>query len=388
MKIHEYQAKSVLSRFGIPVAKGVLVDSPDQVKKAVQELGAGRFAVKAQIHAGGRGKAGGIRVVNGEEEGRKAVQELLGARLVTPQTGRSGRLVRKLLLEKAFSIAKEYYLALTLDRSRGKGVVVYSEAGGMEIEEVVKTRPDKISKMYFDIVFGLSAFQAREVAFALGKDPNFVKQMTSIVQNMADLFVQLDASLVEINPLAVTAEGEFSAVDAKIDFDDSSLYRHPDVAALRDPAEEDPREVEAKEHGLSYVGLDGNVGCMVNGAGLAMATMDVIKLAGGMPANFLDVGGGAKVGQVKAAFKIILQDTKVKAILVNIFGGIMKCDVIAEGIIEAAREEKIRVPLVVRLEGTNVEKGKALLKTSAIDIISADGLSEAASKVVEMAGKS
>ncbi len=387
MKIHEYQAESLFARFGIPVSKGKLVESLEQVKNALKEIGGTKFVVKAQIQAGGRGKAGGVRLVKGEEECLKAAREILGRKLVTPQTGKAGKEVRKILIQEAVSITKEYYLAVTLDRAKAKGVIIYSQAGGMEIEEVARKQPEKIFKRYFDIVFGLSPFEAREIAFGLGKDPEFVKGISSIIQRMADIFIQLDATLVEINPLVVTGDGKLNAIDAKIDFDDNSLYRHPDVSALRDLAEEDPREVEAKKYSLSYVGLEGNVGCMVNGAGLAMATMDVIKLAGGMPANFLDVGGGAKVDQVKAAFKIILRDTNVKAILVNIFGGIMKCDVVAEGIIQAAKEVKIQVPIVVRLEGTNVEQGKVLLRNSGIRIVAADGLSEAASKVVELAGK-
>ncbi len=388
MKIHEYQAESIFTRWGIPVSQGVLVESRDQIKKALQEIGGKDFVVKAQVHAGGRGKSGGVKLVRGEEECFKAVSEMLGSRLVTYQSGQAGREVRKVLIAQTVSIAREYYLAVTLDRQQGKGVVIYSQAGGVDIEETARTQPEKILKKYFDIVFGLSPFESREIAFALGKDTEFVKSMGQIVPKVCEIFTQLDATLVEINPLVVTKEGNLVAIDAKIDFDDNSLYRHPDIAALRDVLEEDPREVEAKKYNLNYVGLDGSVGCMVNGAGLAMATMDVIKLAGGMPANFLDVGGGAKVDQVRAAFKIILQDKKVRAILVNIFGGIMKCDVVAEGIIEAAREIQIKVPVVVRLEGTNVDKGKELLQKSGIQIVTADGLSQAATLAVKLAGKS
>lgn len=387
MKIHEYQAKSVFTQWGIPVSKGVMIESRDQVAQAVREIGGNEFVVKAQIQAGGRGKSGGVKLVKGEAECQKAVNDLLGRKLVTFQSGGQGKEVRKILIAEAVTIAKEYYVAVTLDRNLSKGVVIYSQAGGVDIEEVAKTQPDKISRKYFDIVFGLSAFEAREVAFGLVREPEAVKAVSAMVQKMASLFIHCDASLVEINPLVVTGEGKVIAIDAKIDFDDNALFRHKDIADMRDPLEEDPREVEAKKANLSYVGLEGNVGCMVNGAGLAMATMDVIKLAGGMPANFLDVGGGAKVEQVKAAFKIILQDPRVKAILVNIFGGIMKCDVVAEGIIQAAQDIKINVPLVVRLEGTNVEKGKELLKNSGIRISAADGLSQAAALAVELAGK-
>lgn len=388
MKIHEYQAKSIFKREGIPVPRGILVESQGQVKKAVEELGVNSLVVKAQIQAGGRGKAGGVRLVKGEEECFRAVSEMLGRKLLTHQSGRVGSEVRKVLVEEAVPIAKEYYLAVTLDRQQGKGVIVYSRAGGMDIEEIAKTQPEKISKKHFDIVLGLSSFEAGEVAFELNSDPPLVKEIGAIVQKMAEMFVRLDATLVEINPLVMTSEGKVVAIDAKMDFDDNGLYRHKDLLVLRDPLEEDSREVEAKQYGLSYVGLDGNVGCMVNGAGLAMATMDVIRLAGGMPANFLDVGGSAKVDQVKAAFKIILQDAKVKAILVNIFGGIMKCDVIAEGIIQAVEEIKMGVPLVVRLEGTHVEKGRVLLQKSGICLKTAESLREAASLVVELAGKS
>ncbi len=408
MKIHEYQAKSIFTKWGIPVSKGIMIESRDQVSQAVREIGVSEFVVKAQVQTGGRGKAGGVKLVKSEAECQKAVNDMLGHTLVTVQSGQRGKEVRKILIAEAVTIAKEYYVAVTLDRRLAKGVVIYSQAGGVDIEETAKTRPEKISKKYFDIVFGLSAFEAREVAFGLcrpeqaagggstgsalaggpGREPEFVKAVSSVVQKMVDLFIQCDASLVEINPLVVTGEGKVMAIDAKIDFDDNALFRHQDLAAMRDSLEEDPREVEAKKFNLSYVGLEGNVGCMVNGAGLAMATMDVIKFAGGMPANFLDVGGGAKVEQVKAAFKIILQDPRVKAMLVNIFGGIMKCDVVAEGIIRAAQDIKINVPLVVRLEGTNVEKGKELLKNSGIRIVSADGLSQAAALAVELAGKS
>ncbi len=388
MKIHEYQAKSIFTKWGIPVSKGIMIESRDQASQAVREIGGNEFVVKAQVQAGGRGKSGGVKLVKGEAECQKAVNNLLGRKLVTAQSGQQGKEVRKILIAEAVTISKEYYVAVTLDRRLAKGVVIYSQAGGVDIEEVAKSHPEKICKKYFDIVFGLSAFESREVAFGLGHEPEFVKAVSSIVQKMADLFIQCDASLVEINPLVVTGEGKVMAIDAKIDFDDNALFRHQDLAAMRDPLEEDPREVEAKKFYLSYVGLEGNVGCMVNGAGLAMATMDVIKFAGGMPANFLDVGGGAKVEQVKAAFKIILQDPRVKAILVNIFGGIMKCDVVAEGIVRAAQDIKINVPLVVRLEGTNVEKGKELLKNSGIRLVSADSLSQAAALAVELAGKS
>ncbi|MBI4550417.1 MAG: ADP-forming succinate--CoA ligase subunit beta [Candidatus Omnitrophica bacterium] len=388
MKIHEYQAKEIFTRYGIPVPKNKMVESAEAIDGALREIGGDTFVVKAQIHAGGRGKAGGVRVAQGASEAARIAREMLGAKLVTRQSGPQGRVVRKISLDAAVAIDREYYLAVTLDRAKARGVILSSQAGGMDIEEVAHTQPEKINKTYFDLVFGLASYQAREVALGLGKDPAFVKAVTQIVQKLTEIFVRLDASLVEINPLVLTRDGAVTAIDAKIDFEDNGLYRHPEVGALRDPLEEDPREVEAKKYNLNYVGLDGSVGCMVNGAGLAMATMDVIMLAGGMPANFLDVGGGAKVDQVKAAFKIILSDERVKSILVNIFGGIMKCDVVADGIIQAARDVQLRVPLVVRLEGTNVEKGKELLRQSGIRITPAEGLSQAASLAVQLAGKS
>jgi succinyl-CoA synthetase beta subunit len=387
MKIHEYQAKAIFKRYGIPVPQGVLVSSAQDLAQALSSLQGETFVAKAQIHAGGRGKAGGVRVVKGKEVCAQAVKDLLGRTLVTPQTGPAGKQVRKVWVEEALEIAKEFYAALTLDRWAAKGAIIASSSGGMSIEEVAAQHPDLIFKRHFDVTFKLSPFEARQIAFNLTQNYDEAKQISAMIEKMAAIFLELDASLVEINPLVAAQDGKMIALDAKIDLDDNSLFRHPDLKELRDAWEEDPREDEAKKHGLSYVGMDGNVGCMVNGAGLAMATMDAIRLAGGMPANFLDVGGGANVEQVKGAFQIILRDEKVKAILVNIFGGIMKCDVIAEGILGAVREMEMRVPLVVRLEGTRVKEGRSLLAGSGLKIHSAEGLQDAARKAVELAGK-
>jgi len=387
MKIHEYQAKSLFKDVGIPVSSGVMIEDPAQAESAVADLPGKQWVVKAQVHAGGRGKAGGIKLVDDKAACAQAVKDMIGLKIVNKQTGEAGKIVNKVLVQEAVDIAEEFYAAVTLDRSQGKGVVIASSAGGVDIEEVAQSNPDAILKSHFDIVQGLAPFQARDLAFALTDKSECRKAFASILMKLAELFVRFDATLVEINPLAILEDGSVSAVDAKIDFDDNGLYRHPAIAEMRDPTEEDEREVEARKYGLSYVGLDGNVGCMVNGAGLAMGTMDAIQIAGGMPANFLDVGGGAKVEQVKAAFEIILRDKNVKAILVNIFGGIMKCDVIAEGVIQAAKEINISLPLVVRLEGTNVEKGKQLLAQSGIKLVAADGLYDAAKQVVELAGK-
>lgn len=385
MKIHEYQTKEIFAKAGIPIPKQFMIERVEDLPKAFEALQIENYVVKAQIHAGGRGKAGGVKITKSKQECEDAVKEMMGKVLVTHQTGPAGKKVSKILITDPVAIKKEYYLAVTLDRRAGKGVIIASAEGGVEIEEVAKTHPEKILKKLFDPSLGLSGYEAREVAYFLGQDKEFVKQVVVMVQKLVKIFCELDASLVEINPLIETDGNKIIALDGKMDFDDNALYRHPDLEKLRDPLEEDSRESEAKEFGLSYVGMDGNVGCMVNGAGLAMGTMDAIQLAGGMPANFLDVGGGATVDQVKAAFELILRDPAVKAILVNIFGGIVKCDVIAEGILQAASQIEIKIPLVVRLEGTNVELGREKLAKSGVQIITAETLKEAAEKVVEVA---
>ena len=385
MKIHEYQAKEILRGFGVAVPKGKLAASAAEASAAAAELMAGGkpvVVVKAQIHAGGRGKGGGVKLAKSAAQAGELAQAMLGMQLVTHQTGPSGQRVTKVYVEEGCDIARELYLGITLDRGLSRNVMMASSEGGVEIEEVAAKHPGKILRESIDPVVGLCAFQARDLAFALGLSGAAVGAFVKFALAMYRAFVETDCSIVEINPLVVTKQGEVLALDAKINFDDNALFRHKDLAALRDPAEEDPREAQAKEFDLSYIALDGNIGCMVNGAGLAMATMDMIKTAGGMPANFLDVGGGADEAKVTAAFKILLSDPAVKAVLVNIFGGIMKCDIIAAGIIAAAKQVKLSVPLVVRLEGTNVEQGRALLANSGLPITAADDLGDAARKAV------
>ena len=385
MKIHEYQAKEILRGFGVAVPKGKLVQSAEEAVAAARELMAGGktvVVVKAQIHAGGRGKGGGVKLAKSPDEAGEIFKKMIGMQLVTHQTGPEGQKVRKIYLEEGCDIARELYLGITLDRATGRNTFMASSEGGVEIEEVAAKHPEKILREGVDPVVGLSGFQARDLAFGLGLSGAAVGSFAKFAGAMARAYDATDASIVEINPLVVTRQGEVIALDAKINFDDNALFRHKDLAALRDADEEDPREAQAKEHDLSYVGLDGNIGCMVNGAGLAMSTMDMIKLAGGQPANFLDVGGGADEQKVTAAFTLLLADPQVKAVLVNIFGGIMKCDVIAAGIIAAARQVKLTVPLIVRLEGTNVKEGKALLAASGLPIISAEDLGDAARKAV------
>jgi len=386
MKVHEYQAKELFRQAGVPVPSGLTARTADEAGAAFTKLGAPLAVVKAQIHAGGRGKAGGVKLVRSAAEARAAAAGMLGRALVTIQTGPAGRVVKTVLVEAGSQAAHEYYVGLTIDRSRGAPVLMASTEGGMDIEEVARRAPEKILREPLDPEAGLRPWQARRLAYALHLPPGAVKAGQEMFTRLARLFLDKDCSLVEVNPLALTAEGALLALDGKIDFDGNALFRHPEIVALRDLNEEDPREVEAAAAGLSYIPLDGNIGCLVNGAGLAMGTMDTIQLAGGQPANFLDVGGGASAKQVTAAFKIILADPKVRAILVNIFGGIMKCDVIAEGIIEAARETRLAVPLVVRLEGTNVERGRELLQQSGIEIIGANTLADAAARAVEAAG--
>src|SRR5712664_3188014 len=390
MKIHEYQAKEILRAHGVAVPRGKLVQSAEEAVAAARELmasGNGVVVVKAQIHAGGRGKGGGVKLARSPEEAGEIFKRIMGMQLVTHQTGPQGQKVRKVYLEEGCDIARELYLGVTLDRAMGRDVMMASSEGGVEIEEVAAKHPEKILRAVIDPVVGLAGYQARDLAFGLGLSGNAINSFAKFATAMYRAYQETDASIVEINPLVVTKQGEVIALDAKINFDDNALFRHPDVAALRDPDEEDPREVQAKEHDLNYIALDGNIGCMVNGAGLAMATMDMIKTAGGMPANFLDVGGGADEAKVTAAFKILLADPQVQAVLVNIFGGIMRCDVIAAGIIGAAKQVQLRVPLVVRLEGTNVEQGKDLLRTSGLPIIPADDLGDAAYKAVAAAKK-
>src|SRR4029453_2895674 len=382
MNIHEYQAKALLKDYGAPVADGRVADTPQEAAAIARELGGETFVVKAQIHAGGRGKGGGIKLVKTLQELHAEADRMLGKLLITPQTGSKGRTVRRGYVVKDTTIARELYLSLLVDRGSGRVAFVASTEGGVDIEAVAANTPEKIATLTVDPASGLSPFHGRIIASALKLEGPLAKQCEKLVASLYKLFVEKDASLVEINPLVVTKEGNLLCLDAKIAFDDNALFRHADIGALRDLGEEEPAEVEASRLGLSYVRLDGSIGCMVNGAGLAMATMDIIKLHGAEPANFLDVGGGASKERVTEAFKIILSDPNVKGVLVNIFGGIMRCDTIAEGIIAAAREMHITVPLVVRLEGTNVERGKALLRDSGLAIIPADDLDDAAKKAV------
>jgi succinyl-CoA synthetase beta subunit len=388
MKIHEYQAKQLLGRHGLPVPLGIPVLSKDKLDQAVQDvIGASKsqtVVVKAQIHAGGRGKGGGVKVVKGVEAARQAADQILGKRLVTHQTGPEGRVVKRLLIEEGVSIARELYAGILVDRGCGRVVVMASAAGGMEIEEVAARTPEAIVKEHVDPALGLAAFQARKLSYALGLTGTAARNATSFLQKLYQAFVALDASLVEVNPLVVTSDERVLALDCKMTFDDNALDRHPEVAELRDLDEEDPSEAEARSHDLSFIKLDGNIGCMVNGAGLAMATMDIIKHFGASPANFLDVGGGATQEKVTAAFKILTADADVRGIFVNIFGGIMKCDVIAGGIVGAVAEVGLHVPLVVRLAGTNVEAGTKILAESGLPITTASDMADGARKVVAL----
>lgn len=382
MNIHEYQAKSLLSKFGVAVPQGYAAFNAAEAEAAAKELDGPVWVVKAQIHAGGRGKAGGVKVVVSRDEVKAVAQKLLGTTLVTHQTGPAGKEVKRVYIEQGCDIARELYLGALLDRSTGFVTMMASTEGGMDIEEVAAKTPEKIIKVAIDPVTGLQPFHARKLAFALGLEGAQIRSAVKFLQGIYKAYTDLDASLIEINPLVVTGDGELLALDAKMNFDDNALYRHKDIEELRDEDEEDPAELEAARHELNYVKLDGSIGCMVNGAGLAMATMDIIKLYGEEPANFLDVGGGATAERVTAAFKIILSDANVRGILVNIFGGIMRCDVIATGIVEAAKQIDLNVPLVVRLEGTNVDLGKSILRESGLDIVSADNLADAAEKIV------
>jgi len=383
MNIHEYQGKALLRESGIPVPRGVPAFSVDEAVKAAEELGGPVWVVKAQIHAGGRGKGGGVKVVKSSNDVRREAERMLGLNLVTHQTGPQGKEVRRLLIEEGAAIAREIYFSLLVDRATSRISVVASTEGGMDIEAVARDTPDRIVTFSIDPVTNICPHHVRTVSKALGLDAKQQKQMSSLLTKLHAVFVAKDMSLLEINPLIVTGSGELVCLDAKISFDDNALYRHPEIHALRDLTEEDDKEIEASKYDLNYVALDGSIGCMVNGAGLAMATMDIIKLYGETPANFLDVGGGATKEKVAAAFKIITSDPKVKGILVNIFGGIMRCDVIAEGVVAAVRDVGLTVPLVVRLEGTNVELGKEIITKSNLDVTSADDLDDAAQKIVE-----
>ncbi len=387
MNVHEYQAKEILARYGVSVPKGRVASTPEEVWTVARELGA-PCVIKAQIHAGGRGKAGGIKLAKTPEEAKALAQEIIGKKLVTHQTGPTGRVVKRVLVEQQFDIKHEWYLGVALDTSVSLPAVMACAEGGVEIEEVAKKSPEKIMREVIDTPDGLLPFQVRRLAYGLGLPPEKGALFFSLIQGLVRGFIDCDCMLAEINPLVFTSQGELVALDAKMNFDSNALFRHPEIVALRDTDEEDQKEIQASKIGLSYIALEGNIGCMVNGAGLAMATMDIIKLCGGEPANFLDVGGGASKEKVAQAFKIVLSDQRVQGVLVNIFGGIMRCDVIAEGIVEAAREMKITVPLVVRLQGTNGELGKKLLAESNLRIISADTMAEAAEKIVKAVNQS
>lgn len=386
MNVHEYQAKEILNQYGVVVPRGKVAFTVDEAVEAAKELGTDVCVVKAQIHAGGRGKAGGVKVAKNLDEVRKYASELLGKVLVTKQTGPAGKEVKRLLIEEGCDIKKEYYVGLVLDRATSRVVLMASEEGGTEIEEVAARTPEKIFKEEIDPAIGLMPYQARRIAFNINIPKELVNEAVKFMMGLYKAYIEKDCSIAEINPLVVTGDGKVMALDAKLNFDSNALYRHKDIVAYRDLDEEDPKEIEASKYDLSYIALDGNIGCMVNGAGLAMATMDIVKYYGGEPANFLDVGGGATAEKVREAFKIILSDPKVKGIFINIFGGIMKCDVIATGVVEAAKQVGLKVPLVVRLEGTNVEIGKKILKESGLDIIAADSMADGAQKIVSLVG--
>ncbi len=384
MKVHEYQAKEIFRDYGIPVPNGKMCTKEDSVRDAAAALGGDVWVVKAQVHAGGRGKGGGVRVVRSIGEAEKAAEEILSRKLVTAQTGEEGREVRRILVEEGVAIAKELYLGMLLDRSSNLPVVISSEAGGMEIEEVAAKEPEKVLRETVDPSVGLRAYQTRRIAKSLGLEGPQVRQAAALLQGLFRLFQEKDASLVEINPLVVTDQGDLIALDAKLQVDDNALFRRKEMQELRDIDEEDPLEAEAAEHNLSYIKLDGNIGCMVNGAGLAMATMDLIQYVGGMPANFLDVGGGASAASVEQAFRIILADLRVKAILINIFGGIVRCDRVAQGVIESAKKVDLNVPVVVRLEGTNAVEARKMLEDANLEFVVAGTLQEAAEKAVSL----
>jgi succinyl-CoA synthetase beta subunit len=386
MKIHEYQAKGLLSKFGVPVPRGHVAFDKDGARVAAEQLGTKVVVVKAQIHAGGRGKAGGVKLAKSPEEAGAIAEKLLGMKLVTPQTGEEGRIVRRLLIEEGLDIKRELYMSILVDRAVGMPVFMVSQAGGMEIEEVAHKDPDAIIRQKIDPATGFQAYHARKLGFGLGLPSEMSGVALHFFQSVYRAFIETDASLLEINPLIVTGDGKLIALDAKVQLDDNAMFRHPDYKELRDLDEETPLEVEASKFKLNYIKLDGTIACMVNGAGLAMATMDIIKLSGGSPANFLDVGGGASEEQVKNAFRILLSDPNVKAVFVNIFGGILRCDVLASGVVNAAKELKFAVPVVVRMEGTNVQQGQAILKSSGLNFTVAQGMKDGAEKAVALAG--
>ncbi len=386
MKIHEYQGKELLKKFGVPVPRGIVARTTDEAYEAAKELGTDVVVVKAQIHAGGRGKGGGVKLAKSADEARQVASEILGMNLITHQTGPEGREVRVLLIEEGLPIDKEFYLGIVLDRASGRPVFMASAAGGMDIEEVAANTPEKILKEQIDPAVGFRPFQARKLAFFLGLPPDLINQAAKFMQALYTAYEQMDASLLEINPFLLTKDSRLIALDAKVNFDDNAMFRHKEYSDLRDLNEEEPLEIEASKFDLNYIKLDGNIACMVNGAGLAMATMDIIKLAGGEPANFLDVGGGASQERVEAAFRILLADENVRAVLINIFGGIVRCDMVARGVVGAAQNLNLTVPVVVRLEGTNVEEGQRVIRDSGMNFTVANGMKDAAEKVVALAG--
>ncbi|HEY2462070.1 MAG TPA: ADP-forming succinate--CoA ligase subunit beta [Candidatus Acidoferrum sp.] len=386
MKIHEYQAKAILSRYGVTTPRGEVAFTKEEAREAAQRLKSNIVVVKAQIHAGGRGKAGGVKLARSADEAADIASQILGMNLVTPQTGAGGRIVKRLLIEEGLDIKREIYLGLLIDRGSGLPVFMASAAGGMEIEEVAKENPDAILREIVHPLVGLQPYQARKIGFFLGLSPEAITQATPFFQALYRAFMDTDASLLEINPCILTGDGKLVALDAKMTFDDNALFRHRDLRELRDTGEEDPLEVEASQYGLNYIKLEGSVACMVNGAGLAMATMDIIKYAGGSPANFLDVGGGASAEQVKNAFGILMSDPSVRAVFINIFGGILRCDVLATGVVAAAKDLQLKVPVVVRMEGTNVELGQKILRESGLNFTIAEGMKDGAQKVVALAG--
>ena len=385
MKIHEYQAKSILARFGVPVPRGEVTSNALDAAAIAQRLAGSVVVVKAQIHAGGRGKGGGVKLAKSPEEAETIARGMIGMTLITHQTGPEGRVVNRVLIEEGLQMTRELYLSIVLDRATGKPVVMASAAGGMDIEEVAEKTPEKIVRVTIEPGVGMAAFEARQLGFGIGLDGAQVNKFVKVVAALYEAYNATDSSLLEINPLVVTENGDLLALDAKMNFDDNALYRHTDIRDLRDLGEEDPLEIEASKFALNYIHLDGNIGCMVNGAGLAMATMDIIKLAGGEPANFLDVGGGANAEQIRNAFKILMSDQNVKAVLINIFGGILRCDILAQGVIAAVKELGVPVPIVIRMEGTNVDEGKRLLRESGMNFATVDSMDEAAEKVVELA---
>jgi succinyl-CoA synthetase beta subunit len=387
LKIHEYQAKSVLARFGVPVPRGEVTSTAQDAAAIAERLGTSVVVVKAQIHAGGRGKGGGVKLAKSPHDAERLARQMIGMTLVTHQTGPEGRKVGRVLIEEGLEIDRELYLSMLIDRAAGRPVIIASAAGGMDIEEVAATHPEKILREHVDPATGVVPFQARKLAFAMGLEAGPASRMVKVLEAIYKAFMETDASMIEINPLILTKGGDLLALDAKVTLDDNALYRHPDLREFRDLSEEDPLEVEASKFSLNYIRLDGNIGCMVNGAGLAMATMDIIKLAGGEPANFLDVGGGANAEQIKNAFRILMADKNVKAVFINIFGGILRCDVLAAGVIAAVKELGVPVPIVIRMEGTNVEEGKRMLRESGLNFTTADSMSEGANAVVSLAGQ-